>query len=248
MLLWIVWFILSAPLGAVETLFPTVVRTIAHDSGAFTQGLAYDDQTGKLYESTGLYHLSTLREIDLKEGKIARMASLPPHCFGEGIALAGSRLWQITWKEKKAFCYRLSDFQVMQEFPYQGEGWGLCYDEDLGQIWMSNGSDILVRRSPETFEIVGTLPVRMDGKPVPLLNDLACANKALYANVWGKSIILRIDKEKGEVTALFEAKNLVPKEINHSDAVMNGIAFRKDTHTFFLTGKWWPYLYEVRLN
>jgi glutamine cyclotransferase len=180
-----------------------------------------------------------------------RLFNLPSHLFGEGLALAEGRLVQLTWKEKTAFVYSKENFDLLQTFPYKGEGWGLCYDQELNSFWMSNGTSMLYRRDPANFKIEGILNVHMDGIKMGYLNDLVCVGEAIYANVWGKDCLYRIDKQTGEVTGMIDASHLLtPIERAHlgPEGVLNGVAYRKSTRTFFLTGKFWPSIYEVSIK
>lgn len=224
-----------------------VIKKIPHDVKAFTQGLAfYNDQ---LYESTGLYHFSTLRLIDIENGQIQKIRHLPPHLFAEGIAIFDNRLIQLTWKEKNAIIYDRESFQPINQLTYTGEGWGLCRDEQT--LWMSNGSPILTQRNAENFEILKELTVTINHYPVHLINDLECVDQWIYANILRKDFIAKIDKKTGEVVALFDASQLLSfdekKELT-IESVLNGIAYRPSTQTFFLTGKNWPWMFEVQFK
>lgn len=235
----------------VEVLMPSIIRKIPHATNAFTQGLALDESNNVLYESTGLYGQSSLRQIDLRDGRIIRQFNLPSKLFGEGLALAGNRLVQLTWKEKTAFVYSKESFVLLQTFPYCGEGWGLCYDQELNRFWMSNGTSVLYQRNPTNFKIEGLLNVHIDGINAGYLNALVCVGDTLYANVWGKDFLYRIDKQTGEVTGRIDASHLLPMFMRAQlgpECVLNGIAYRKSTQTFFLTGKFWPYIYEVSIK
>ncbi|MBA2367660.1 MAG: glutaminyl-peptide cyclotransferase [Candidatus Protochlamydia sp.] len=245
------FFNFSFLFSEIEVLIPSIIRKIPHASNAFTQGLAIDEDKNVLYESTGLYGRSSVRQIDLKDGKITRLLNLPSHLFGEGLALANNRLVQLTWKEKSALVYSKESFDLLKIFPYTGEGWGLCYDQELNRFWMSNGSSLLFRRDPVNFKIDGALNVHMDGRNIDYLNDLVCAGPVLFANRWGKDFIYRIDKQTGKVTGMIDASHLLtPAEKANLDpeSVLNGIAYRESTGTFFLTGKYWPYIYEVLIK
>jgi glutamine cyclotransferase len=236
--------LLIYPLAAVETLVPVVISKIPHDTTAFTQGLAFDG--GQLYESTGLYGQSSLRRLDPSTGKILQKLVLPSHVFAEGIASFSGQLFQITWREQVAFVYDRSSFKLLTALSYQGDGWGLCCDGK--SLWMSDGSSTLIQRHPETFAIQNTLPVHCMGQPVLKLNDLECVGNELYANVWKTDHIVRVNKRTGEVTGIVDASQLLtPREraLLGTDDVLNGIAFRSETKTFFLTGKRWPWLFEV---
>lgn len=233
--------------GEVEDLVPQVVRMLPHDPSAFTQGLAIDK--GILYESTGLYGQSSLRQIDLQTGIVLQRLPLPSHLFGEGIACLDGRLIQLTWKEGLFLIYTLNPLKKVQQMARRGEGWGLCADSDRKALWMSDGTDKLYQLHSRTFSKQKILSVQLHGQSVSQLNDIVCVGKELYANIWKKDSILRINKETGEVTAVIDASQLLPADIKarlEPEAVLNGLAYREETQTFFLTGKYWPLIFEVR--
>ncbi len=244
----IFFFYFPADLSAkIERLMPIVVNKLPHDQQAFTQGLAIENE--QLYESTGLYGQSSLRKLDVLTGRVLQSYSLSSEIFAEGLAVFPHQIVQISWKEQRALVYDRLTFQLKQAFIYTGEGWGLCRDGNT--VWMSNGTSILVQRDPETFAILKSLPVSMKGKPVIYLNDLECDGNDLYANIWSKDWIVRIDKNTGEVTGIIDASHLLSpqeKTLLKPGEVLNGIAFRPTTKTFFLTGKKWPWIFEVRLK
>lgn len=230
----------------VARLVPEVVRTLPHDPDAFTQGLVYAD--GRFYESVGRYGRSDLREVDPETGSVIRARPLETRLFAEGLALVGDRLIQLTYREGVAIVYDRDTFEELERFRYPGEGWGLCYDGRV--LWMSDGSSTLQRRDPVTFELLGRLDVRRDGRAVPRLNELACVGEHVVANVWTSNELVRVRKADGRVDAVIDASDLVPVDPRvraDPDAVLNGVAHDPVTGRWWLTGKLWPVLYEVRL-
>lgn len=229
----------------VEQLRIDVVSVRPHDKHAFTQGLIFNDT--HFYESTGCYGRSSIRLVDPSTGQVVREKKLAPHLFGEGLALVDDKLIQLTWKEKKALLYDAQTLESKGELSYEGEGWGLCYDGQT--LFMSDGSPKISIRDPKTFAKTGELNVTLDGQPVFYLNALAYVEGALYANVWSQDRILRIDKQTGEVTAVIDAEGLLPqkeKKATRRGDVLNGIAYDPYKKVFFVTGKNWPLLFEVR--
>lgn len=245
---------LSAPTRPVVArhLRARVIESRHHDTSAFTQGLLL--HAGGLYESTGLYGHSELRELDPKSGAVRRKVTMPRELFAEGLALVGDELIQLTWREHVALVYDRATFQKRREFSYRGEGWGLCYDGR--RLVMSDGSAFLTFRDPHTFAVQSDVQVTIDGEPQDNLNELECVSRRganganaerVYANVWGSDQIVEIDPSTGAVTAVIDASGLISQdelERAHAD-VLNGIAYDRGTDHFLITGKQWPALFEV---
>jgi len=211
-----------------------------HDPLAYTQGLELDGE--KLYESTGLPNQSTLREVDPVTGAVKRSVQLAESQFGEGITVVDDHIIQLTWQNGVALVYRLPDLVQTGTFAYGGEGWGLC--DDGSRLVMSDGSDQLFFRDRQTFEVLGSVPVRDANGPVTALNELECVDGLVYANVYQTDTIVRIHPSSGAVTAVIDASSIHPT--GGDVGVMNGIAYDADADTFLLTGKNWPTLFEVR--
>jgi glutaminyl-peptide cyclotransferase len=218
-----------------------VLRAWDHPCGHYTQGLEYHD--GLLYESAGGYGESALVRYALGSAEIERRP-LPARLFGEGLTRSGARLLQLTWREGVLLSWRAGDLAPLEERRYQGDGWGLC--DDGRRLVMSNGSEHLTLRDPESFAPVGELTVTLGARPVSGLNELECVGGDIYANVWPTDRILRIDGATGAVTAVIDAAGLLPEPHCRGTDVLNGIAYRPDTGTFLLTGKYWPFIYETR--
>lgn len=238
---------MSACASAPTVLRPQVMLEYPHDPHAFTQGLLFEG--GVLYESTGLYGESSLREVDLETGEPLRTHELEADLFGEGLALVEDRLIQLTWRAGMAIVYDRRSFEELERFSYEGEGWGLCYDGSL--LWMSDGSSTLTIRDPDDFTVVDTVEVTLRDEPVTNLNELECVGEHVYANVWYSNAIVRIVKGSGRIDMLVDASTLLPARIRESlspDAVLNGIAYDSQRDLFYLTGKLWPSLFAVRFD
>ena len=220
-----------------------VVRTLPHDRTAFTQGLLFFD--GKLYESTGLLGQSSLRRVDPESGAVEARVALEPELFGEGLARVGWRLFQLTWQNGRVLVWTLATLKKEREIAYQGEGWGLCFDGR--RLVMSDGSDRLTFRDPETFAKVGELVVRRAGVPLRNLNELECVDGVVYANIWQDPHIARIDPTSGDVTGWIDASGLLGADDRQGTDVLNGIAEVPGTRRLLLTGKLWPRAFEVEL-
>ena len=228
-----------------EQLVPKVLAVLPHDPSSFTEGLLWHN--GFLYESSGLYAKSNLRKVDPQTGTVLQRVEDPTAVFGEGIALDGNRLLQLTWHEKIGYVYDLDTLTQVETISYDGEGWGICFDG--GHFFMSNGSAYIFKRDSKTFAILGSLQVMQNGKPISQLNELECVGSSIYANVWMTDTILRINKTTGKVTGVIDASGLLtPQERAQagSDGVLNGIAYDPDRDVFLITGKLWPKLFEVK--
>ncbi len=151
-----------------ESLVVVVHDNVTHDSEAYTQGLEF--YQGRLFESTGLYGYSTLREVNLSSGSVIRSVDLNASQFGEGMTFVDDEIIQLTWQEGLAFRYQMETFDVVANYTYEGEGWGLVYDGH--QLIMSNRTDVLTLRNASTFEIEGTLNVTLNGSPISKSNEM----------------------------------------------------------------------------
>lgn len=220
-----------------------VLNVLPHDPAAFTQGLAFLD--GDLLESLGLYKSSEIRRYPAGTEQPVVSHLLGEEFFGGGIAVLNNTVVQLTWLEKTATVYAADTLEPMTTFSYDGEGWGLCHSDE--QFVMSDGSSNLQFRDTATFVETGSITVTRDGQPVDKLNELECVNEAVWANVWLSNEILRIDSTTGEVIAWVDASDLVPTGLTPDD-VLNGIAYSAVSDTYFLTGKRWNEIFEVRLT
>jgi glutamine cyclotransferase len=236
----LLWLIV-VPAQAVDLATPQVLDSFPHDTNAFTQGFLY--YNGFFFESTGQYGQSTLRRNDPTSGVTLQQISINPAEFGEGLARIGNELIQITWKENVAHRYTLQDFWLTRNYNYAGDGWGICHDGE--RLVMTNGGSHLTFRDPETFAVLGSVQVRMDGLPISWLNELECVGRLVYANVWNSEMILRIDPETGVVLTRINAYDLLTPQEEAQAGVLNGIAFHPVTEQFYLTGKLWPRVFEV---
>ena len=226
-----------------------VIEWFPHDPEAFTQGL--EVAGGTMYESTGLRGQSSLRTVNPVTGEVEARVDLPEEFFGEGLTVAGDEVIQLTWQSGTAFVYDRFTLDQVGEHRYEGEGWGLCLSDDV--LIMSDGSNRLARRDPETFELLGTVTVTAPGYDGRLdyLNELECVEDLVIANVWQTDRLLVIDPESGQVLAAIDAGPLVDDVSRSSPAseidVLNGVALDPDTATLWMTGKLWPRLYRVRV-
>lgn len=222
-----------------------VIAEYPHDPDAYTQGLVIDD--GVLYEGTGLEGRSSLRRVDLETGEVLQRTAIDDEHFGEGIAVVEDRIYQLTWQTGTCFVYDRETFELVETFSYETEGWGLTTDGE--QLIMSDGSNRIVFRDPETFEETGHVDV-MDGDvPVSYLNELEYIDGEIWANVYTTDWIVRIDPADGAVTGWIDLTGLLAPEDYPAQGVgvLNGIAHDPETGRIFVTGKLWPTLFEIEL-
>lgn len=221
-----------------------VVEVRPHDPTAFTQGL--EVVGGLLYESTGLYGRSAVRELDLLTGEVLRHVALEPGLFGEGLTAVGDHLVQLTWREGVVLMWDRESLALVGEATVDGEGWGLCYEPGGDRLVQSDGSATLTFRGPEDLASRGSVQVIAEAEPVARLNELECDAEAglVWANVWQTDEIVGIDTQTGEVAARVDATGLGPAA-RGPEEVLNGIAALGDGR-YLLTGKNWPMAYVVR--
>ena len=232
----------AEPSGSREVL---VLDALPHDPAAFTQGLVLHD--GVFYESTGVYGASTVRIVDPETGQVLSSVDLDDRFFGEGLEVVGERVVQLTWREQTAFVWDADTLEPLGTYGYDGEGWGLCAFED--RFVMSDGSSTLTFRDLDSFDVIGTVEVVASGQPVDRLNELECVGELVYANVWYSDEILVIAADSGEVVAQVDASSL-RDQLSSGEGidVLNGIAHDPDRSVFYLTGKLWPEVFEVRIG
>jgi glutamine cyclotransferase len=223
---------------------PRILAELPHDTAAFTQGLLW--LNGSLFESTGLYGKSSLREVHPATGRVVRLQRLPARYFAEGLAHFQGGFIQLTWREGEALRYPLKDWKAPARFKYAGEGWGLTH---IGNsLWMSNGSDTLYRRDA-AFRVTGKTAVKLNGRPLARLNELEAVNGKIVANVWYCDSLFVIDPAHGRVLAVIDATELTRRSGRRSvDEVLNGVAYDSSSRTFYLTGKQWPKMFKVKIE
>ena len=227
-----------------------VVKSFPHDPDAFTQGLVYAD--GVLYEGTGPTNGrsgpgSSIRKVALETGEVLQIQLVDEVVFGEGIAVFLNRLIQLTWKSGRGFTYELDSFERTGQFSYPTEGWGLTYDGE--RLIMSDGTPTLYFLDPFNFSEMGRITVLARDRPIRNLNELEFVAGEIFANIWGSEIIARIDPATGAVTGWIDATGILSDEDRqgHRVDVFNGIAYDSSKKRLFVTGKWWPKLYQIEL-
>ncbi len=222
-----------------------VVSSRPHDGDAYTQGFQISD--GRLFESTGQYGESSLRELETASGKILRKRPLAKQVFGEGLTLLQKELWVLTWKENTAYVFEPETFKLIRSHTYKGEGWGLTSDGT--QLIMSDGSSDLKFINPKDFSIQKTLVVKDGDTPVKNLNELEWINGEIFANVYMTDRIARISPADGQVTGWLNLAGLRNQLTKPNRAeVLNGIAYDKSSGHLLVTGKYWPQMFEIKLG
>lgn len=221
-----------------------VINTYPHDINAFTQGLVFDGSY--LYESTGQYGMSTLRRVDPETGNILQSVSLDRNFFGEGLALINDKLYQLTWKEGVGFIYDKESFQLLGRFRYPTEGWGLTTDGEY--LLKTDGShNVYVYDTVNLSEADRFQVYDMDG-PVTGLNEMEYFDGLIYANVFDTDLIVIFERGTGRVQGWLDLSGILDEEYHHPGLdVLNGIAYNIHNNSFFVTGKNWPLLFEIKI-
>jgi glutamine cyclotransferase len=221
-----------------------ITNIYPHDRNAFVEGLIFQD--GIFYEGTGLEGRSTLRQVDPETGQILKLYALPAQFFGEGITILGKNLFQLTWRSHVGFVYDKDSFQLRRTFSYPGEGWGLTHDGQ--RLIMSDGTATLHFLNPQTLEETGQIRVYDDNGPVTRLNELEYIQGQVYANIWKTDRIARINPRTGQVTGWIDLTGLLGAEdYSQPVDVLNGIAYDAEGDRLFVTGKFWPKVFEIEL-
>lgn len=232
-------------LNSIKSLSYSLIATYPHDTSSYTQGLQF--YKGRLFEGTGLYGNSALFETELSTGKKKKGIELDNSFFGEGITIVNDTIYQLTWKEQKIFVYTL-DFKKIKELPLDKEGWGLTYNGK--ELILSNGSGELFFYTPHNFQLVRTQLVTENGSPSYNLNEMEFVEGYIFVNQYNTPNILKIDPLSGQVVAKVDITSLwnQARQLYPSAEVPNGIAYDANTKKFYITGKWWPQLFELQFS
>jgi len=221
-----------------------VVHSFPHDPGAFTQGLAF--RAGFLYEGTGIKGRSSLRKVRLETGEVIQRIDLAPEYFGEGITFYKNEIIQLTWLSQTGFVYDASDFRLLRQFSYKGEGWGLTTSGN--EIFLSDGTPEIRVLDAATLSENRRFTVRDGDKTIDQLNELEFVEGEIFANVWQTDRIARISPQTGKVLGWIDLKGLLsPIYRLEPGAVLNGIAYDTARKRLFVTGKLWPSVFEIRI-
>jgi glutamine cyclotransferase len=221
-----------------------VVKAFPHDPTAFTQGLVFADSI--FYESTGLNGFSTVRKVTPETGAVIQQVPVEEQYFAEGLALVGDELVQLTWQTKVGFVYDKATLKRLRTFNYPTEGWGIAYDGT--RLVMSDGSSRLFFLDAKTQKVLRSMQVTDGGRPVEQLNELEFVRGELWANVWMTDRIARINPQTGQVKGWIDLTGLLrPEARGPQGDVLNGIAWDKAGDRVFVTGKKWPWLFQIEV-
>ena len=233
----------SADVGSdVPVIQPAILAEIPHSAAAYTEGLELDGDA--LYEATGMWGESELRELDPDTGALRRAVPLPSNYFGEGITVVGDRIWQLTYQGGVAIEWDKSTFNLLRTVPVDGDGWGLCLDGN--RLIRSDGTDRLRFHETADFTETGSVAVTRDGRPVTRLDELECVAGQVWASVWPTDEFVRIDPATGRVNLAVDAANLWRGGPRTKDQVMSSIAHVSGDE-FLIVGKNWPWILRVRI-
>jgi len=228
-----------------------VVKIYTHDTSAYTQGLEWYGET--LFESTGNYGKSVLHKLDANMQGIGKKINLSKELFGEGVTIFKDKIYQLTWKEHKVLVYDANTLQKEKELYWQYEGWGITHN-DSALIISTGGSDIYVV-DPNTFAIQKIIGVYNNYGYVSDINELEYVDGKIYANLYGQNEVVVIEPATGQIVNSINFSNLLAQaNVKYNPTtidigyVLNGIAYQPKSKTFFLTGKCWPVMVEIKIK
>lgn len=225
-----------------------IVASYPHNSDSYTQGLIW--QNNNLYEGTGLENHSKLMKVDLKTGIANQTIDLANDVFGEGITLLNNKIYQLSWQNHKVFVYEAQTFKKIKEMDWEHEGWGLTHNDS--DLIVSTGESNIYFVNPETFKIKRTITVKDNNGPVGNLNELEYVKGNIFSNIYLTDYIIKIDPSNGNIIGKMDFGGLLEKsgkQVNKEEGlVLNGIAYDSTKNSFYITGKKWPLLFEVKIS
>lgn len=237
----------ATPIAQVQPMNYAVLNIYPHDTTSFTEGMLFFNN--ELYEGTGMYKESRLLKVNLKTGKAIQQVKLAPQYFGEGICILNNKIYQLTYQEHKVFVYDLQFRKLPQEFEWPYEGWGMTTNGT--QLIINTGGSNLYFVNPETFKIEKTVGVSDNNGYVDNINEMEWVDGFIYANKYLTDFILKINPATGQVVARADLSGILGKNNitpSSKTEVLNGIAYHPEKKTFFVTGKYWPALFEIRMQ
>ena len=232
----------------------SIVNTYPHDLKAYTQGLEFAnnvliESTGNGEGASGKRGKSSIRRVDPKTGEVLKIVELTEDVFGEGATVLNDKIYQLTWRNVEGYVYNVNTLERLETFPYfaQVQGWGLTNDGT--NLIMSDGSEKLYFIDPVTKKKVKEIKVYSNRSKIQTINEMEYVNGKIYANLYQSDAIAVINPETGEIESVLDLSALKTKITQHPDAdVLNGIAYNKATNTFFVTGKNWDKMFEIKIS
>ena len=223
-----------------------ILERYTHDIKAYTQGLEFYQDT--LYEGTGQYGASTLRQLDLKQGKVLKQNTLDNRYFGEGITLMGDKIYQLTWRANTGLVYDRNTFELIDEFQYDQsrQGWGLCNDGQY--LYKSDGTEKIWRLDPNTHKEIDHIEIYTNKFVIDQINELEWVDGKIYANIYQKDAVAIVDPATGAVEGVINLKGLQKEVTQHAALdVLNGIAYNGSPGILYITGKNWDTLFKIQI-
>ncbi|WP_090295653.1 glutaminyl-peptide cyclotransferase [Flagellimonas zhangzhouensis] len=228
-----------------------VINTYPHDPKAYTQGLEFHN--GVLYESTGKKGASSIRKVNFETGEVLQKIDMENTVFGEGITIMNDKLYQLTWQSGFGYVYDINTFEKIKNFTYgkSKEGWGLCNDGE--KIYKSDGTEKIWLLDPETLDEKGHIETVTNKSIFNKANELEYVTGKLYANVYQNQSMMIIDASSGVIEGVINFGGLESQvdkgpEWDKVNSVLNGVAYHPERETFFVTGKNWNKLFEVKIK
>lgn len=232
-----------------------IINTYPHDYQAYTEGLEFYNDT--LYEGTGNGEgndtgkrgVSSMRKVDYKTGKVIKKVEYGPEIFGEGISILNGKIYQLTYKQNECYVYDVNTFEKIKTLPYYKtmEGWGMTNDGK--NLYYNDGSEKIHIVNPETFKQLDYINVYSENSKIIQINELEWVDGKIYSNIYQKDAIIIINPKRGDVEGILDLSALKNKVTKLADVdVLNGIAYNKKTKTFFVTGKNWDKMFEIKIE
>ncbi len=223
-----------------------VVNVFSHDIAAFTEGLEFYNDT--LMESTGKEGTSYIRKLDYKTGKVYKQVDLENRYFGEGITVLNDKIYQLTWQNKTGLIYNAKTMKLEKTFTFSKdiEGWGMTNDGEF--LYHSDGTEKIWKMDPATQQMLGNINVYAASNKIKSINELEMVGDKIYGNVWMKDLIAVINPSTGAVEQVLDLSDLKKQLTNSRADVLNGIAYNPKTKTFFVTGKYWDKMFEIKIS
>ena len=242
----VISLVLCLPASAEAPVFGyTLVAKYPHATASYTEGFFY--LNGTFYEGTGIQGRSEVMAVDPETGRALQHVDVPAQYFGEGVVDWGPNILEWTWQSHTGFVLDRFSLRTLREFHYTGEGWGMTRTDR--ELITSDGTSTLRFRNPDTFAETRHMQVKDGSKPVEQLNELECIKGEIYANVWHSDRIARISPKDGRVLSWIDLTGLLPDDQRvNSEAVLNGIAYDAQHDRLFVTGKQWPWVFEIKVK